>query len=430
MRIFRHRHRSTRGALMAAALMLMVVSGIFVTSWVTLMSTRASQVSYLENVCQRHIGLESSRLLAWQCMTSKAFDPNNSLATGQNTILGTDIGSLSTGSGWSSLNVYTSANTVDDMSTVFPFNYTGLRPGATFLNTEQLARPSANLAGNIDDYNAWQFLKTMPPVLNGDVFCVYRKPDGVTTQLDIYANAGAGATGHNANWTVEGRTVLHDPPSLFVASTPSPLQLPFLTNSLYIQSHSTAEPPSIPYPIYGTDLNSHALLPSNMAVAPSTTGPIDTSGTSNFQGYLNVVRNDNNPDNSLWHFQDREAAAGRAPTVTIDVESVFNSATEAYWIAEQANPTYPPAGLALRLRHQAEGTLHQARQPIPQKHAHLRCCRSNHLRRPEQRQRLQQCRLPASGHHHDHAQRCQWALGARHPLRARKQPAACACLQG
>ena len=329
---------------MAAALMLMVVSGIFVTSWVTLMSTRASQVSYLENVCQRHIGLESSRLLAWQCMTSKAFDPNNSLATGQNTILGTDIGSLSTGSGWSSLNVYTSANTVDDMSTVFPFNYTGLRPGATFLNTEQLARPSANLAGNIDDYNAWQFLKTMPPVLNGDVFCVYRKPDGVTTQLDIYANAGAGATGHNANWTVEGRTVLHDPPSLFVASTPSPLQLPFLTNSLYIQSHSTAEPPSIPYPIYGTDLNSHALLPSNMAVAPSTTGPIDTSGTSNFQGYLNVVRNDNNPDNSLWHFQDREAAAGRAPTVTIDVESVFNSATEAYWIAEQANPTYPPPG--------------------------------------------------------------------------------------
>jgi len=97
---------------MAAALMLMVVSGIFVTSWVTLMSTRASQVSYLENVCQRHIGLESSRLLAWQCMTSKAFDPNNSLASGQNTILGTDIGSLSTGTGWNSLNVYTSANTV------------------------------------------------------------------------------------------------------------------------------------------------------------------------------------------------------------------------------------------------------------------------------------------------------------------------------
>ena len=188
---------------MAAALMLMIVSGIFVTSWVTLMSTRASQVSYLEDVCKRHIGLESSRLLAWQCMTSQAFAPNNTMAAGQNTILGSDIGGFSTQTGWSSLNVYTSANTVEDMTTVFPYNYTGLRPGATFLNTVQLARPSQTLAGNIDDYNAWQFLKTMPPVLNGDVFCVYRKPDGVTTQLDIYANAGAGITGHNANWTVE-----------------------------------------------------------------------------------------------------------------------------------------------------------------------------------------------------------------------------------
>ncbi len=329
---------------MAAALMLMIVSGIFVTSWVTLMSTRASQVSYLEDVCKRHVGVESSRLLAWQCITSKAFDPNNAMAASQNTLLGMDIGGFSTGSGWSSLNVYTSSNTAGGMTTVFPFNHTGLRPGATYISVEQLARPSAAVAGNIDDYNAWQFLKTMPPVLNGDVFCVYRKPDGVSTELDVYANAGSGSAGHNANWTVQGRTVLHDPPSLFVRTTPSPLQLPFLTKSLYIQSHSTVEPPSIPYPIYGTDLNGKALVPSNMAVVPSTTGPIDSSGASSYLGYLNVVRNNNNPDNSLWHFQDREAAAGRTPTITIDVESVFNSATEAYWIAEQATPTYTPPG--------------------------------------------------------------------------------------
>ena len=101
---------------MAAALMLMIVSGIFITSWVTLMSTRASQVSYLEDVCKRHIGLESSRLLAWQSMTTKAFDPNNNMSAGQNTTLGTDIGSVSSGAGWNSLNVYTSANTVDDMT--------------------------------------------------------------------------------------------------------------------------------------------------------------------------------------------------------------------------------------------------------------------------------------------------------------------------
>ncbi len=329
---------------MAAALMLMIVSGIFVSSWVTLMSTRASQVSYLEDVCRRHIGVESSRLLAWQCMTSKAFDRNNNMVASQNTVLGSDIGSFSSGAGWSNLNVYTSTSTAGGMTTVFPFNHTGLRPGASYLSVKQLARPSAAVAGNIDDYNAWQFLKTMPPVLNGDVFCIYRKPDEVTTELDVYANAGTGGAGHNANWTVQGRTVLHHPPSLFVRTTPSPLQLPFLTKSLYIQSHSTVEPPSIPYPVYGTDLNGRALLPSNMAVVPSTTGAIDTSGTSNYLGYLNVVRNDNNPDNSLWHFQAREAAAGRTNTITIDVEHVFNSATEAYWIAQQATPTYTPPG--------------------------------------------------------------------------------------
>jgi hypothetical protein len=344
MRIFRQHLPSRRGALMAAALMLMIVSGIFLSAWITLMSTRASQVSYLEIVSKRHIGVENSRLLAWQGVASKAFDPYNTMAASQNTILGTDIGGYSTGNGWTDLNVYTSAMTAGDMTTVFPYNLTGLHPGATYLSTEQLTRPAEAAAGNIDDYNAWQFLKTMPPVINGDVFCVYRKPDGVTTELDVYANAGAGSAGHNAIWTVQGRTVLHDPKSLFVSTTPSPLQLPFLTKSLYIQSHSTVEPPSILFPVYGTDLNGKALVPSNMPVVPSTMGPLDPSGTSNFQGYLNVIRNDTNPDNSLWHFQDREAAAGRTPTITIDVEKVFNSATEAYWIAEQATPTYLPPG--------------------------------------------------------------------------------------
>ncbi|MBB5031154.1 hypothetical protein [Prosthecobacter vanneervenii] len=333
---------SSRGALMAAALMLMVVSGIFVTSWVALMSTRASQVSYLESMIERHVGLESSRLLAWQCTSSQALVPNSTLSSSKDIVLGKNTGSINTKSGWNALNVYTSENTPGGMTTVYPYNYTGLRPGASYLNVEQLVRPDSDTAGNIDDFNSWQFLKTMPPVLNGDLFCIYRKPDAARTQLDVYTDASSSSGGHIACWTVQGRTVLHHPRSLFVANTPSPLQLPFLTKSLYIQSHATLEPPSIPYPVYGTDPNGKALLPSNLPVVPSTSGPIDSSGTSDFQGYLNVVQNNNNPDNSLWHFQDREAAAGRTPTVTIDTNNVFNSSTEAYWIAQQTNPTYKP----------------------------------------------------------------------------------------
>lgn len=329
---------------MAAALMLMVVAGIFLSSWVTLMSTRATQVSYLEDVCKRRVGVESSRLLGWQCVTDQALNPNSMLAANQNTLFGSGLGGFNTVNGWSNLNIYTSTSTAGSMSTVFPYNHTGLRPGATFLTVKQLARPPSGVAGNIDNYNDWQFLKTMPPVLNGDVFCVYRKPDGVVTELDIYRNAISGGTGHHANWTVQGRTVVRHPPSFFVSSTPSPLQLPFLTKSLYIQSHAAAEPPSIPYPVYGTDLNGKALAPSNMPAVPSTTGPVSGSGDRRFLGYLNVIKNDDNPDNSLWHFQDREAAAGRTATVTVDVSGVFNSATEAYWIAEQKTPTYTPPG--------------------------------------------------------------------------------------
>jgi hypothetical protein len=344
MRIPRHHHRSTLGALMAAALMLMIVGGIFVSSWVTLMSTRAMQVSFLEDVCKRRVGVESSRLLGWQLITDRGFERNGSKSANEILSLGDGLGSLSTANGWNNLNIYTSTSTAGGMSTVFPYNHTGLRPGASYITVEQLTRPSYALSGNIDNYNGWQFLKTMPPVLNGDVFCVYRKPDGVVTELDIYRDAGSGSNGHNANWTVQGRTVVRHPPSFFVSSTPSPLQLPFLTKSLYIQSYAAAEPPNIPYPVYGTDLDGDALLPSNMPVVPSTTGPIGGTGDRRHHGYLDVVRNDDNPDNSLWHFQDREAAAGRTATVTIDVAGVFNSSTEAYWIAEQKNPTYTPPG--------------------------------------------------------------------------------------
>lgn len=329
---------------MAAALMLMIVSGIFVSSWVTLLSTRAAQVSYLEDVCKRRLGVESSRLLSWQFINDKAFDRNGTMAANQNTVFGNGAGSFSTYNGWNNLNIYTSSSTAGGMSTTFPFNHTGLRPGATYVTVEQLTRPASTLAGNIDDFNAWQFLKTMPPVLNGDVFCVYRKPDGVVTELDIHTNSSASASGHHANWIVDGRTVLRHPASLFVSSTPSPLQLPFRTKSLYIQSYAAADAPTLPYAVYGTNMSGAELLPSNMPVVPSSTGPIGGTADRKHQGYLKVVRNNDNTDNSLWHFQEREATAGRTSTVTVDVATVFNSSTEAYWIAEQKNPTYLPPG--------------------------------------------------------------------------------------
>lgn len=327
---------------MAAALMLMVVGGLFMSAWVTLMTTRATQVSYLEQISQRRIALENARTLGWQYTQNTAFDRNITIPSEVATELPLNLGGFSTGNGLTGLNIYSSLNYPGVLTSVFPYNDLGLRPGAAYLSTLKLER--SLLDDSIDDYIGWQFMKTMPPVLNGDVFCIYRKPSNVATELDVYRTTGSGSAGHNANWTVEGRTLVRHPASFFVSSTPSPLQLPFLTKSLYIQSQPAAEPPNLPYPVYGTALDGTALLPSNLPVVPSTTGPVSSIGSEKYLGYLKVVRNDLNPDNSLWHFQEREALAGRTPTVTIDVGAVFNSATEAYWIAEQKNPTYTPPG--------------------------------------------------------------------------------------
>jgi len=323
---------SQRGALMAVALLLMLVSGLFISAWVTLMSTRATQVSYLESTVQRRISVENSRQFAWQCALDKAFDPDADLASAQSGTLGGSAGGVSTHDGWTDLNIYKSTKTPGAMTTVYPYNYTGMRPMLSYLSTEQLKRPSA-LTG-VDDFNSYLFLKTYPPVLGGDIFISYRKPDSAITEIDIHQNT----TSHNAHWVVEGRTVIRRPESLFARTTPSPLQLPFRTRALYIQSHDPYNSRSV----LGTDTNGAKLLPSNLPSLPSTSGPVSTTAGDRFEGYLNVIRNDNNPDNSLWHFMEREQTAGRSTYVTLDVFTVSATTTGPYWMEEQSDPTYKP----------------------------------------------------------------------------------------
>lgn len=332
---------------MAAALMIMIVAGMLVSSWVGMMNIRSTQVSYMEDIARRRIGLESSRLLGREMSFDRHFQRNNTFAANQSIALGSDLGSINSFDGWSNLNIY-SSNLFPGggLSTVYPYNYAGFRPTTTYLTTERLARPDATISGNIDNFTSWHFLKTLPPVLGGDVFNVYCKPDGVVTELDIYRDVASTSTGtgHHAYWTVQGRTVIRHPPSLFVPSTPSPLKIPFRSTSLYIQSQSVVEPPALPYPVFGTNADGADMLPSNLPVVPSTTGPVGGATDRRFMGCLNVINNPDNTDNSLWHFQDREKTAGRTDTISIDVGSPFNSATEAYWIAEQTTPTYNPPG--------------------------------------------------------------------------------------
>lgn len=344
----------TTGALMAVSLMLLVVAGLFISSWVSLMNVRAMQVSFMEDFSRRRVALETSRQLGRELTYLAAFQRNSSLAAQTDFLLDTGEGSINSADGWSGLNLY--SNTFfPALSTgsVYPYNYTGFRPGAAYYSSERLTRPSESQSGVLDDFESWHFFKSMSPLLAGDLFCVYRKPEGVTTALDIHTEVpGSGSdAGHIAKWIVQGRTVIRHAPSLFVPTTPSPLKLPFQTKSLYVQSQ-TASDTTVAHPIYGTAISTGGgptsdLLPSNLPATLTTTGPVDSStgvGKS-YDGYLNVINNSHNPDNSLWNFQAREAAAGRNQTDVIDVFVHGRQASvnpPAWWMYETASPTYPP----------------------------------------------------------------------------------------
>jgi hypothetical protein len=332
--------KKQQGALMAAALLMMVVMGMFMSAWISLMSSRAVQVSLMQDAVQRRISVENSRMLAWQCSMDKGFEPNSTMAGNVSGFLGANFGGINTFDGWNLLNVFSSTRIPGNMNTVFPYNYNGARPSTSYLTTEQLKRPGA--LTNVDDYNSFSFMKSFPPVLAGDLFSYYRKPEGGvygSIQIEI-----VNTTASTAIWAVNGRTVVRDPASFFAKTTPSPLQLPFQTRTLSIQSHDSYNARGVFGTFTGGLLK---LIPSNLPSIPSTTGPVSAAPGDRFKGFLNVIYNDLNPSNSLWHFMDREKTAGRTDYVTLDVYSKTAMTTGPYWMddytgASPSLPIYPP----------------------------------------------------------------------------------------
>jgi hypothetical protein len=329
-----------RGALMAAALLMMVVMGMFMSGWISLMGSRAVQVSLMQDAVQRRISVENSRMMAWQCSMDNCFEPNSTQTANVSAVLGNTFGGINTFDGWNALNVFGSTRIPGSMSTVFPYNYNGVRPATSYLLTEQITRPSS-LTG-VDDFNSFSFMKSYPPVLAGDLFTYYKKPEGVvygSLQIEI-----VNTTSSTAIWAVAGRTVVRDPASFFARTTPSPLQLPFESQTLSIQSHDSYNARGV----FGTSIGGLTkLIPSNLPSVPSTSGPVSALTSDRYKGFLNVIKNDLNTTNSLWHFMDREKAAGRADYVTLDVYSKTATTTGPYWMDEYtgasgSTPIYQP----------------------------------------------------------------------------------------
>lgn len=326
-----------RGTLLAVALLIMVISGLFVASWVGLLGTRAQHVSLLEDACARRVGLLNSKMISRQLMLQNAFVPGATVSANTQDLLESQWGGYDVGNGWTGLNVMGTTESDTSMATVYPYSFAAFRPTPSYLVTEVLDRP-AGLDGTIDPFRHYSFMKGVNPMLAGDLFTVYRKPDVATSEIDVHSNN----TAHHANWRVEGRVVIRDVDSLFAPSTPNPLKLPIRCTSLYLQDANRARA------VYGVDRNGTSAAASNMASVPSTSGKsvVATPGGGNhddyFSSYLNVVKNDDNPDNSLWHFMNRESNAGRTGFTTIDTTAETGDATSPFQVIRHIETVNPP----------------------------------------------------------------------------------------
>ena len=324
-----------RGALMASALLVMMLAGLFIAAYATVLTTRANQISYADTAVKRRLSLENSRHLNAEFMYENAFNIDHSTLNHMNL-----LGAFPSGwggvdaTGWDDPVVYNATQLPDSLTTIFPYNYVGARPFGSFVVAKKTARP-VSLASSLDNFNAWGFVKTQSPCLGGDPLVVFRKPDVAPGQIEI------GSPGLPIR--VDGRMVVRDPPSFFAPSTPRPLELNVRVTAakgLYLQTENEH------YPVFCRDENGSALIPSNLPATLSTTGPIpDGTGTAYlYKNALNVIDNPSNPSNSLWHFMDREKTAGTGDYETVNSSAAAGTTSTPWRVEDQLTPTYmPPA---------------------------------------------------------------------------------------
>jgi hypothetical protein len=303
--------RGRRGALMAAALMMMVVTGIIMSAWVGLMATRSQQVNYMADALKRRQSLENSKVIGRQVLLQRAYGVGASQVGNWDSVLvgpgGSKWGGVAMGA-WTG-SVFTNSVDATTSSTVFPFNPFGAMPSGGSILSRRLAE-GVSMGLEQDEMNLFGFMKMASPVLRGDLFTVFRKPIGRTTLLDIWSDNTL--AGHFAAWRVEGRMVIRRPEDLFGSSTANPLQIPGRCTGLIIPGDPVNRL------VVGTNLLGARVPPSSLAGIPMTGGSVPSGAADLWRAELNVVWNDSHTSNSLWHIMEAEQAAGRGDFVTVD----------------------------------------------------------------------------------------------------------------
>jgi len=361
MKIPAQRRLSARGSLLAIALVMTMLGGIFLAGWVALANARAMQARGQEYAMKRRLTLENSRAYVRQMCLEQAYSGNSSVAAYVSGDVGPGWGGLNTDVGWNNLRLYglpptdVSYPAAGYYTKVFPFNALGLRPNVAFSSIQRLVRPSAydgSTYDAIDPFNGYAFMKGIFPALAGDALVIYRKPDRAPGEIQL-SNFQVG----NSGASTPGRFVVRDPASLYNSAEVDlgvKKTLNVRAKSFYLQKNDPLNP------VVARNLTGGEQMTLNLPTTASTYGPrmigsSPSNTTQLFRGDLNIVKNTYVPPglpatvthhpNCLWEIQNREAikATSPVPVQTISVGSSFGSPTDAYWIADQAlSPTYPP----------------------------------------------------------------------------------------
>lgn len=342
------------GGLLAVALVMTMLGGVFLAGWVALCNARAMQARNSEVAAQRRLMLENSKAYIRQMVLERAYSGNSTVGGNVEGDVGLSWGALNTGTGWNNLKLYDLPDQVayplpGYYTKLFPFNMLGLRPGYSFISSQKLLRPATyngDIHSAMDPFNAYQFMKGIFPSLAGDGLVIYRKPEGDPREIIL------------TNFYVQGRVAVRDPASFYNSSEVNltvPKRLPVRASSFYIQKFDERNPVS------ANTLSGTQLMTLNLPATPSTFGPFPVSGGGApttkelFRGELNIVRNTYVPaglpasvthhPNCLWQIQTREATSTpvRAPLTTISAGTSTGTPADAWWIVdESAAPTYPP----------------------------------------------------------------------------------------
>jgi hypothetical protein len=357
---FHHTLFQPRGGAIAIALIMTMLGGLMMAGWITIVHARSMQARGMEGAARRRLAVENSRAMARQYAMDRVFQDGRTQAANITTTHssgGTLWGSLSTQAGFNNLqsfgvypaNSFPLPGTFDN---VFPYNAAGLRPGHTFVNVQRVGRPDA-YTDLSDPYTAWMFVKSAPPAIGGDAFVVYQRPAGQSTEINLAGNLH-----------INGRLVIRDVPSMVPApkvGTGTQERVPTRARSFYIQQDYLGNR------LFGTAEDGSVLLSTNAPAKLSSRGYTNAGNHSaSFDGRLNVVINPDNPDNSLYHIQEREVAAGNASLLTLTNGNGYGTATSAvqvirYTAANAASlprerhpfswPTYPWSIAYIRLNH-------------------------------------------------------------------------------